>query len=82
MKLREFKFNSLKNPFMVTTLCVKDGDKSYEGQTIGDTLRMLPVELADREIEETRWFFNTFVITLKGLGDAPEATAVTGQKKG
>ena len=66
MKLREFNFNSLKNPFMPTALCVKDGDKSYEGLSIGDTLRMLPIELADREIKETRWFFNTFVIELEG----------------
>lgn len=52
MKLREFNFNSLKNPFTPTTLCVKDGGKSYEGLSIGNTLRMLPVTLADREIKE------------------------------
>ena len=47
------------------TLCVKDEDKSYEGQSVGETLRMLPLELADREIDKSWWFFNTFVITLK-----------------
>lgn len=73
MKLREFKFNSLKNPFMQTTLCVKDGGKSYEGLSIGDTLRMLPVTLADREIKEARWFFNTFVIELEEDGGADDA---------
>lgn len=51
--------------FALTTLCVKDGDKSYEGQSVGETLRMLPLELADREIDKSWWFFNTFVITLK-----------------
>lgn len=65
MKLREFNFNSLKNPLTPTTLCVKDGDKSYEGLSIGDTLRMLPVALSDREIKETQWFFNIFVIELE-----------------
>lgn len=65
MKLREFNFNSLKHPLTPTTLCVKDGGKSYEGLSIGDTLRMLPVALADREIKETRWFFNIFVIELE-----------------
>lgn len=44
---------------------MKDGGKSYEGLSIGDTLRMLPVALADREIKEMRWFFNTFVIELE-----------------
>ena len=65
MKLSEFNFNSLKNPIIPTTLCVKDGDKSYEEQSVGETLRMLPLELADREIDKSGWFFNTFVITLK-----------------
>lgn len=51
--------------FALTTLCVKDEDKSYEGQSVGETLRMLPLELADREIDKSWWFFNTFVITLK-----------------
>jgi hypothetical protein len=39
----------------------------YEGATIGETLKMLPTEFADAEIKETRWFFNTFVIELKGV---------------
>jgi hypothetical protein len=45
VKLREFNFNSLKHPFALTTLCVKDEDKSYEGQSVGETLRMLPLQL-------------------------------------
>lgn len=65
MKLREFNFNSLKYPFAPTTLCVRDGDKSYEGLSVGETLRMLPLELANREIDESWWFFNIFVIKLK-----------------
>ena len=74
MKLREFNFNSLKHPLTPTTLCVKDGGKSYEGLSIGDTLRMLPVALADREIKETRWFFNLFVIELKAEGGSGNDT--------
>ena len=69
MKLREFKFNELKNPLALVTLCVKDGKRSYEECSIGDTLRALPLELADREIKETRWFFNTFVIELEERED-------------
>ena len=65
MKLKEFNFNSLKNPYIPTTLCVKDGDTQYEGMTIGETLRMLPLALADREIKEARWLYNIFVIALK-----------------
>ena len=65
MKLREFKFNVLKNPLAPVTLCVKDGKHSYEECSIGETLRSLPPELADREIKETRWFFNTYIIELE-----------------
>ena len=73
MKLREFNFNSLKNPFARTNLFVMDGRASYEGVSIGDTLRMLPLELADRKIKETRWFFNTFVIELEQDGGTENA---------
>lgn len=38
---------------------------SYEGQSVGETLSMLPLELADREIDKSWWFFNTFAIKLK-----------------
>lgn len=69
MKLREFKFNELKNPLSLVNLCVKDGKHSYEECSIGATLRALPLELADREIKETRWFFNTFVIELEEAKD-------------
>lgn len=36
---------------------------------IGETLKSLPAEFADAEIKETRWFFNTFVIELRGWSD-------------
>lgn len=65
MNLREFKFNDLKNPLSPVNLCIKDGKRSYEECSIGETLRSLPSELADREIKETRCFFNTFVIELE-----------------
>lgn len=71
MKLREFNFNSLKSPFRLTNLCVKeegalctDKGRCYEETSIGETLRALPIEWADREIKETRWYFDTFVIEL------------------
>ena len=73
MKLREFNFNSLKSPFRLTNLCVKEeGAKMgepgfYEELTIGETLRALPVDWADREIKDTRWFFDTFVIEVERL---------------
>lgn len=65
MKLREFEFNDLKNPIAPVTLCVKDGKRSYEECSIGETLRSLPRELADREIKETRWAFNRFAIEME-----------------
>lgn len=45
------------------------GKRRYEESSIGETLRSLPLELADREIKETRWFFNTFVIELEEAKD-------------
>lgn len=69
MKLREFKFNELKNPLSPVNLCVKDGKRRYEESSIGETLRSLPLELADREIKKMRWFFNTFVIELEEAKD-------------
>ena len=45
MKLREFNFNSLKSPFRLTNLCVKeegalftDKGRYYEELSIGETL--------------------------------------------
>lgn len=73
MKLREFNFNSLKHPFRLTNLSVRmetspgEFGPWYEGSGIGETLRMLPLEFADAEIKETRWFFNTFVIELNSI---------------
>ena len=68
MKLREFNFNSI----WLRGLCIKeenasctDAGKCYEG-FIGDVLRKIPIEWADREIKETRTYFDIFVIELKG----------------
>ena len=67
MKLREFNFNSI----MLLGLCIMeegtnstDKDCSYTG-FIGDVLRAIPIEWADREIKETRTYFDIFVIELK-----------------
>lgn len=67
MKLREFNFNSI----FVRGLCVMeegststDRDKCYEG-FIGDVLRKIPIEWADREIKDTRLFFDIFVIEVE-----------------
>lgn len=72
MKLKEFNFNSIKR-IRPTNLCIMEecvigyGHRQcYEELTIGDTLRSIPIEWAEREIKETRWFFDTFVIELKG----------------
>lgn len=72
MKLREFNFNSLKHPFTPTNLAVRmetgPGEYGpwYEGLTIGETLKALPLSFADAEIKATKWYFNTFVIELNG----------------
>lgn len=67
MKLREYNFNSIP----VRGLCVMeegaisiDKDKCFEG-SIGATLRKLPIDWADREIKETRFFFDMFVIIVE-----------------
>ena len=67
MKLREFNFNSI----MVRGLCIMeegpistDKDRSYTG-FIGEVLRAIPIEWADREIKETRTYFDIFVIELR-----------------
>ena len=66
MKLREFKFNSI----MVPGLCIMeegatlvDEGRCYEG-FIGEVLRAIPIEWADREIKTTRTYFDIFVIEL------------------
>lgn len=72
MKLREFDFNQLKNPLISTNLAVRmeisEGKYTpwYEGVSIGETLRILPLIFVNAEIKTTRWYFNTFVIELKG----------------
>ena len=70
MKLREFNFNSIP----VRGLCIMEegaytGEygRCYEG-FIGEVLRKIPLEWADREIKTTRYFFDIFVIELKGDG--------------
>lgn len=67
MKLREFNFNSI----MVRGLCIQeegaiatDKYRSYTG-FIGEVLRAIPIEWADREIKETRTYFDIFVIELR-----------------
>ncbi len=70
MKLREFNFNSIKRGSRPTNLAVRmettPGEYGpwYEGCSIGETLRMLPLSFADAEIKESRWFFDTFIIEL------------------
>lgn len=68
MKLREFNFNSI----MQRRLCVMEKGatvlergKCFEG-FIGDTLRKLPLDWADREIVDTRVYFDMFVIEVEG----------------
>lgn len=75
MKLREFDFNQLKHPFAITNLAVRmeinPGQYGpwYEEISVGETLKKLPDGWENAEIKETRWFFNTFVIELKGVPD-------------
>lgn len=75
MKLKEFNFNSLKdegcNHICIMEECSTVGkiSKRYEKLTIGETLEALPISWADREIKDTRWFFETFVIELVGNTD-------------
>ena len=75
MKLREFHFNDLKKPERLTNLAIrqqnKDGSfgKWFEGRSIGETLKMIPLSFADAEIKNTRWFFDTFVIELETMPD-------------
>lgn len=70
MKLKDYNFNSIKET--CTDLCnlaikVENTDKWYEEYSVGATLKVIPIEFADMEIAETRWFFNTFVIILKNM---------------
>ena len=67
MKLREFNFNSIP----VRGLCIMEEGSSlvdkrrcYEG-FIGDVLTAIPIEFAEREIKETRIYFDIFVIELR-----------------
>lgn len=66
MKLREFNFNSI----MSRWLCIKeegaivtDRSRCYEGY-IGEVLRAIPIDWADREIKDTRHYFDQFVIEI------------------
>lgn len=65
MKLKEFNFNSLKR-IIPTGLAIRlNGGEWYEGCSIGETLKMIPLNFAEANIKETRWYFNTFVIELE-----------------
>ena len=74
MKLKEFNFNSIKGGlWRPTNLCIKtegasiaDRKRCYEEITIGETLKAIPIEWAEREIKDSWWFFDTYVIELKG----------------
>lgn len=68
MKLKDFDFNSI----LGAHLCImEDGatvlnkEKCFEELSIGATLRKLPAEWAEREIKETRWFIDQFVIVVE-----------------
>ena len=71
MKLREFHFNDIKRPGRLTNLAIRqenrDGScgKWFEGCSIGETLKMIPLRFAVAEIKETRWFLDTFIIELE-----------------
>lgn len=65
MRLREFDFNRLKFLVPVGLAIRVDGGEWYECSTIGETLKMIPEHFADLSINETRWYFNTFVIELE-----------------
>ena len=71
MKLKEFDFNSIKSFLGITGLCIKeegasvlDPNRAYSG-FIGDVLKIIPTDWAERDIKESRWYFNEFVIELK-----------------
>jgi len=59
MKLREFKFNDIPVPYLSIFV---DG-KEVEFGFIGDVLKKA-IHLADYEIKETNYFFESFVIRL------------------
>lgn len=64
MKLREFSFRTLPK---FAGLSIQDPNGEVACGFIGEVLKALPVEYADREIESTNWFFDVFVIRLKGV---------------
>jgi hypothetical protein len=61
MKLREFNFRELPP---MSGLSIFDGDKNVASGFIGEVLKTLPIEYAEREIKNTNWFFDIFVIRL------------------
>lgn len=63
MKMREFPFRSLPT---FAGLSIYEGKKEIACGFIGEVLKSLPVEYADKEIESTNWYFDVFVIRLKG----------------
>lgn len=66
MRLNEFNFNSIKNEFPIVGLSIKEvGTNHWYTGFINEVLRAIPREFADKEIVETRWFFNEFVIEVR-----------------
>ena len=63
MKLKEFNFNSIKNRYSIVGLTIRKDGKNYTG-FIWEVLEKIPIEFAEMEIKETRWYFNEFVIEL------------------
>jgi hypothetical protein len=61
MKLKEFNFNEIP----VRGLSIFVDDKEVAMGFIGETLRkIVPLNLADKEIKSTNIYFDTFVIRL------------------
>ena len=59
MKLKEFNFNEIP----VKGLSIFVNDKEVAMGFIGEVLKKIP-HLADHEIKETNYYFDTFVIRL------------------
>lgn len=66
MILKEFNFNSIKHEHPIVGLSIREvGTNKWYTGFIGDVLRAIPKEFAYKEIVETRWFFNEFVIEVR-----------------
>lgn len=70
MKLKEFNFNELKQPYYSGVgLAIRMGDSPYYEGFIGEVLDKIPIEWVEAEIETTRWYFNQFIIILKEVNN-------------